>query len=392
MIARRSANPLGMLWPKMETAFVTSGGNGGGSHQPRAPAVLASLGARTRAQRGGISRIAANSAASFRGKCDLTDSAGESRHYKSGGTSVPKWGESSAEQMPYDPRAVTRGGGEGSEASNELRHAGRNCDVSRVARVRGLPRAARCQRRGLPPLSQPAGRAPHRRGGVPLGRGCADRGHPRPRRARGRRARGFAPGDAGGAPHAAAGCGNPARGARIPPGVAAGRRGSEPCAGGASRARPKSCRCGAWLLDAHSLGSDRVFLDIVDSVVPFLSAVAPSRPRRERAELLALLAFAQRLRERSEFVDVDVTGLYRQALDLDPNCGLAHVLFGHDLAQYGGDLEGALPHFARALERADAGELDLGLVRVISSRRSQSFLVSVSTRCGRWRASNSRAP
>ena len=29
MVARWNANPLGMLWPQMDAAFVTSGGNGG---------------------------------------------------------------------------------------------------------------------------------------------------------------------------------------------------------------------------------------------------------------------------------------------------------------------------------------------------------------------------
>jgi hypothetical protein len=31
MVARWSANPLGMLWPEMDAAFVTSGDNGGGN-------------------------------------------------------------------------------------------------------------------------------------------------------------------------------------------------------------------------------------------------------------------------------------------------------------------------------------------------------------------------
>jgi len=31
MVARWSANPLGMLWPEMEVAFVASGANAGGS-------------------------------------------------------------------------------------------------------------------------------------------------------------------------------------------------------------------------------------------------------------------------------------------------------------------------------------------------------------------------
>jgi hypothetical protein len=30
MVARWSANPLGMLWPEMDASFVSSGGNGGG--------------------------------------------------------------------------------------------------------------------------------------------------------------------------------------------------------------------------------------------------------------------------------------------------------------------------------------------------------------------------
>jgi hypothetical protein len=31
MVARWSANPLGMLWPEMDAAVMASGGNGGGN-------------------------------------------------------------------------------------------------------------------------------------------------------------------------------------------------------------------------------------------------------------------------------------------------------------------------------------------------------------------------
>jgi hypothetical protein len=41
MLARWSANPLGMLWPEMDVAFVTSGGgNGGPATAARRPVVI----------------------------------------------------------------------------------------------------------------------------------------------------------------------------------------------------------------------------------------------------------------------------------------------------------------------------------------------------------------
>jgi len=117
-----------------------------------------------------------------------------------------------------------------------------------------------------------------------------------------------------------------------------------------------------WLLDAHTLGSERGFLDIVDRVVPFLSALAPEMSQRRRAEIFALLAFAERLRERSEVVSLDVPRLYRLAIDTDPNCGLAHLLLGHDLALWG-NLTDALPELALAAERTVVGDLDPALFR-----------------------------
>jgi hypothetical protein len=42
MVARRSANPLGMLWPEMDALVVSSGGNGGGPPGvARRPVVIA---------------------------------------------------------------------------------------------------------------------------------------------------------------------------------------------------------------------------------------------------------------------------------------------------------------------------------------------------------------
>jgi hypothetical protein len=40
MVARWSANPLSMLWPKMEAAFVTGGGNGVPPATVRRPVVI----------------------------------------------------------------------------------------------------------------------------------------------------------------------------------------------------------------------------------------------------------------------------------------------------------------------------------------------------------------
>jgi hypothetical protein len=40
MVARWSTNPLGMLWPEMDVAFVSSGGNGGPPATTRRPVVV----------------------------------------------------------------------------------------------------------------------------------------------------------------------------------------------------------------------------------------------------------------------------------------------------------------------------------------------------------------
>jgi hypothetical protein len=46
MVARWSANPLGMLWPELDAALVTSGGNGGGDPPAvaRRPLVIVAAG------------------------------------------------------------------------------------------------------------------------------------------------------------------------------------------------------------------------------------------------------------------------------------------------------------------------------------------------------------
>jgi hypothetical protein len=40
MVARWSANPLGMLWPEMDAVFLASGGNGGPPATAQRPVVL----------------------------------------------------------------------------------------------------------------------------------------------------------------------------------------------------------------------------------------------------------------------------------------------------------------------------------------------------------------
>jgi hypothetical protein len=50
MVARWSANPLGMLRPEMDAAFVTSGGNGGGDPTAgtrRPVVIITAIGSRT---------------------------------------------------------------------------------------------------------------------------------------------------------------------------------------------------------------------------------------------------------------------------------------------------------------------------------------------------------
>ena len=44
MVARWSANPPGMLWAEMNTAFVSTGGNGGGRAAVARPVVIVASG------------------------------------------------------------------------------------------------------------------------------------------------------------------------------------------------------------------------------------------------------------------------------------------------------------------------------------------------------------
>jgi hypothetical protein len=112
-----------------------------------------------------------------------------------------------------------------------------------------------------------------------------------------------------------------------------------------------------WLLHAAVIEGRGTFRDITDRVTPVLAASAGRGTTREQAETRALLGYSQFLRSREEAVLADPAQVYREALELDPDCGLAHLLLGQHLAGWTGDFMAGLAHLRRAVELQRTGQL-----------------------------------
>jgi len=112
-----------------------------------------------------------------------------------------------------------------------------------------------------------------------------------------------------------------------------------------------------WLLDARSIEGHITFREIVDQVGADIAAMLEEGTARERAERMTLLGYVQHLRNREEPVRADPADVYRKALEIDPDCGLAHMLLGHRILSLTRDFESGRSHLQRAVELARAGQL-----------------------------------
>lgn len=126
-----------------------------------------------------------------------------------------------------------------------------------------------------------------------------------------------------------------------------------------------------WLLHAHALEGRTTFLDLTDKVAPVIAGATAEGTPRQRAEMLALLGYAQFLRARVEGTPPDVADYYRRALAIDADCGLAHVLLGGFLAGWTDAFQEGLQHLQRAVELSRAGQLQDVSVR---ERQLQAIL------------------
>ncbi len=114
----------------------------------------------------------------------------------------------------------------------------------------------------------------------------------------------------------------------------------------------------AWLLHARSIAGVSTFLDVTDRVIPIIASAVDDGDLRQQAERRALLGYTQFLRSREEAIRVDPVPAYLAALEIDPDCGLAHLLLGSYLAGWSIDFERGLAHLQRAVELERAGQLD----------------------------------
>jgi tetratricopeptide (TPR) repeat protein len=118
-----------------------------------------------------------------------------------------------------------------------------------------------------------------------------------------------------------------------------------------------------WLLRGHVRGVGASFTDVVDRLEPVLAASASFDDPRTQATALALLAFAQAIRGTEASSKQDIPEQLRRAIEVDPDGALAHLLLGRYLAGRARDLEAAAPHFARGIELARDGQVDLAWAR-----------------------------
>jgi len=111
-----------------------------------------------------------------------------------------------------------------------------------------------------------------------------------------------------------------------------------------------------WLPRARVVGEEK-FSDIVDTTLPALTRGLATARGPRAADLLALLGWAHYLERKERGVtDVDIAGLYTEALREGPDSVYAHTFLGHWLISEEDDLEEGLPHFAAALAAGEQRE------------------------------------
>jgi tetratricopeptide (TPR) repeat protein len=104
-----------------------------------------------------------------------------------------------------------------------------------------------------------------------------------------------------------------------------------------------------WLPRANVVGEE-TFSEIVDTTLPALTRGLATARGERAADLLALLGWAHYLERKERYLtNVDIPGLYGQALEQGPDSVYAHTFLGHWLLSEEMDLEGGIPHFHQAL-------------------------------------------
>lgn len=111
-----------------------------------------------------------------------------------------------------------------------------------------------------------------------------------------------------------------------------------------------------WLPRARVVGEEK-FSDIVDTTLPALTRGLATAHGPRAADLLALLGWAHYLERKDRHItDVDIPGLYAEALKQGPDSVYAHTFLGHWLLSDEDDLEGGLAHFEAALATGEQRE------------------------------------
>jgi tetratricopeptide (TPR) repeat protein len=111
-----------------------------------------------------------------------------------------------------------------------------------------------------------------------------------------------------------------------------------------------------WLPRARVVGEEK-FSGIVDTTLPALTRGLATARGPRAADLLALLGWAHYLERKDRGVtDVDIPGLYAEALKEGPDSVYAHTFRGHWLISEEDNLEDGLPHFEAALAAGEQRE------------------------------------
>jgi len=104
-----------------------------------------------------------------------------------------------------------------------------------------------------------------------------------------------------------------------------------------------------WLPNVHITGEE-TFTSIVNKTLPILMRALVRSKGEKAADIQALVGWAHSLEARERGItDTDVPGLYRRALELDPQNPYANTFLGHWLLTEKGDLAGGMDYFAKAL-------------------------------------------
>lgn len=108
-----------------------------------------------------------------------------------------------------------------------------------------------------------------------------------------------------------------------------------------------------WLENVQVSGG-QTLSSLVEKLEPVLtSGVAPAKPARRQADLMAHLGWSYFLRGRESPSSPDPETAYRDALRKDPANPYAHAMWGHWMLWNHQDLEQASRHFDAALQSAD---------------------------------------